>query len=148
MNYYVIQIIFAFLGTLGFSLLFQVPKKLLFWTSFGGIVSWSVYLSLQYLFGGLFLPYMLLAVAAAIYAEIMARIMKVPMTTFLILALIPAIPGGSLYYTMCSVVSKDWVNAQMNGYNTLQYALAIAVGISIIWAIGGIAARIKKEKKG
>lgn len=40
------------------------------------------------------------AIAVTIYAEIFARIKKTPTSTFLIVPMIPLIPGGVLYYTM------------------------------------------------
>lgn len=134
----------AFTGTLGFSLLFQVRKKYLIITSFGGMVTWGVYLILKQFIGGIFLPYMLAAVFAALYSEVMARILKVPVTTFLMLALIPAIPGGALYYTMSNLVQSNMEKAQSYGYLTIQYVLAIAIGTSIVWAAKAILFRMKE----
>lgn len=141
----IIQLLAAFFGTLGFSLIFQVRRKLLFWTALGGMLSWAVYLVLDYILHTIFLPYMCAAVAAAVYAQIMARIQKVPATIYLILALIPSIPGGALYYTMSNVVMKNWSQALSDGKQTLQYALAIAVGISIVWAVTQIVERVRKS---
>lgn len=140
----IIQLLAAFFGTLGFSLIFQVRRKLLFWTSLGGLISWAVYLSLNFAMHTIFLPYMLASVTAALYAELMARVLKVPSTIFLILALIPSIPGGALYNTMSMVVQKQWAEASDFGKLTLQYALAIAVGVSIVWAIDQIRRRVRK----
>lgn len=141
----IIQLLAAFFGTLGFALIFQVRRKLLFWTALGGMLSWAVYLVLDYILHTIFLPYMCAAVAAAVYAQIMARIQKVPATIYLILALIPSIPGGALYYTMSNVVMKNWPQAVSDGKRTLQYALAIAIGISIVWAVTQIVERVRKS---
>ena len=139
------QLLAAFFGTLGFALIFQVRRKLLFWTALGGMLSWAVYLVLDYILHTIFLPYMCAAVAAAVYAQIMARIQKVPATIYLILALIPSIPGGALYYTMSNLVMKNWPQAVSDGKRTLQYALAIAIGISIVWAVTQIVERVRKS---
>lgn len=141
----IIQLMAAFFGTLGFALIFQVRRKLLFWTALGGMLSWAVYLVLDYILHTIFLPYMCAAVAAAVYAQIMARIQKVPATIYLILALIPSIPGGALYYTMSNMVMKNWPQALSDGKRTLQYALAIAIGISIVWAVTQIVERVRKS---
>lgn len=141
----IIQLLAAFFGTLGFALIFQVRRKLLFWTALGGMLSWAVYLVLDYILHTIFLPYMCAAVAAAVYAQIMARIQKVPATIYLILALIPSIPGGALYYTMSNLVMKNWPQALSDGKRTLQYALAIAIGISIVWAVTQIVERVRKS---
>lgn len=139
----IIQLIAAFFGTLGFALVFQVRRKLLFWTALGGMIAWAVYLILDHILHTIFLPYMVAAMAAAVYAQILARIQKVPATIYLILALIPSIPGGSLFYTMSNVVMKNWSEALAYGKRTLQFALAIAVGISIVWATTQIIHRVK-----
>ena len=141
----IIQLLAAFFGTLGFALIFQVRRKLLFWTALGGMLSWAVYLVLDYILHTIFLPYMCAAVAAAVYAQIMARIQKVPATIYLILALIPSIPGGALYYTMSNLVMKNWPQAVSDGKRTLQYALAIAIGISIVCAVTQIVERVRKS---
>ena len=141
----IIQLLAAFFGTLGFALIFQVRRRLLFWTALGGMLSWAVYLVLDYILHTIFLPYMCAAVAAAVYAQIMARIQKVPATIYLILALIPSIPGGALYYTMSNLVMKNWPQAVSDGKRTLQYALAIAIGISIVWAVTQIVERVRKS---
>lgn len=140
-----VQLGSAFIGTLGFSLIFKVPKNLLFGTSFGGMISWFIYLILEYVMGGLFLPYMLASIATALYSEVLARIRKVPATVFLIPALIPSIPGGTLYYTMSNVVQKDWIGVQRYGFLTIQYGLAIAIGISSVQAVEMIGTLLKKR---
>lgn len=142
----IIQLLAAFIGVFGFSLIFQVRRKLLFWTSLGGMLSWGVCLLVSHFTMSIFIPYMLASITAALYSEVMARMQKAPATTFLILALIPSIPGGALFYTMSNVVQKRWPEAIADGKRTLQYALAIAVGISIVWAVDQIVRRIKAER--
>lgn len=145
-----VQLSTAFIGVFGFSLIFQVRRKLLFWTSLGGMLSWGVCLLVSHFTDSIFIPYMLASITAALYAETMARLQKAPATTYLILALIPSIPGGALFYTMSNVVQKLWPQAIADGKRTIQYALAIAVGISIVWAVDRMVQKIKayhKDKK-
>lgn len=69
------------------------------------------------------------SVAVTVFAECMARRKKIPVTVFLVAALIPLIPGGSLYHTMGEVVKGDWEQFARDGGETFLYALSIAVGI-------------------
>ena len=96
---------------------------------------------------GIFISCLAGAAVAAFYAEVQARILKAPATLFLVPALIPLIPGSTLYYTMSGVVGRDWEMARDYGSRTLQYALAIAAGISMVWAVTTMIFRIFKKRK-
>lgn len=83
-----IQIFTGFLGSLGFSILFNVRGKKLLVASLGGLMSWTVFLLLAPLFPSETLRYFFSAAAVTLYAEIFARIEKTPTTTFLVPSLI------------------------------------------------------------
>ena len=51
---------------------------------------------------------------------------------------VPLIPGSSLYYTMSAAVSGNTREISEYGSLTLQYALSIAAGISIVWTFCSI----------
>jgi len=89
---------------------------------------------------------LLRAATAAVYAEILARVKKAPATLFLIIAVLPVIPGSKLYYTMNSVVHKDWSLAKKFGLLTIESAVAIAIGISMIWAGSVMLQNVLKNK--
>ena len=132
----ILQLVASFLGAMGFSLLFNVEKKHLIPCCLGGLLTWTVYLLGARL---LHLPELasaaLSAGACQIYAELMARALKAPATTFYIPALVPLIPGGSLYRTMDAAIGKDWVAFRHYGSSTLQVAMGIAVGLSFVAAV-------------
>lgn len=130
-----LQLIMAWLGSAGFCLLFHLRKELLFFSSLGGLFGWGVYLFAGKYCEGIFFPTLVASAFCALYAEIFARVMKTPATLFFIPAAVPLIPGSTLYYTMSYAVGKQWELAGSYGFMTLQYALGIAAGISLIWAI-------------
>ena len=126
----------AGLGALGFSLIFNVRRELLPAAAFGGLLDWGVYMMAEWFFGnGVFLPSVVAAAFASIYAEAMARVEKSPATVFYIPALIPLIPGGSLYYTMSYAVLGQWDQVQSYGASTAYCALGIAVGMSLVLSV-------------
>lgn len=129
----IIQLIMAPIGSLGFSLLFRLRSRSLFTACLGGLGCWGVYLLAAHLLGGVFLPTMLSAAFSAFYAEVNARLWKAPATVFLIPALVPLIPGSTLYYTMSGLVQQDAAMASHYGILTGQYALGIAAGSCLIW---------------
>lgn len=69
--------------------------------------------------------------AATAYAEFMARLEKTPVTVYLISAIIPMVPGGTLYYTMNYAIAKEWNLFYDFGQRTIMIAAAMAGGIMI-----------------
>ncbi len=143
----VIQLITGMLGSLGFALLFGLRKRYLVSAALGGLLNWSLYLLGMYWWNAIFFAGLLASAASALYSEIMARLQKAPSTLFFITSVIPLIPGSTLYYACSNAVARDWVQAKHYANVTLQYALAIAAGACIIWAITLTIENIKKNKK-
>ena len=131
----IIQLITAFLGSLGFAMLFGMRRKHVFPAALGGLLAWGVYLAVHAWMPGIFLPNLIAAVFSAAYAEFLAHIRKCPATLFLILAIIPLVPGSSLYYAMDAAVNGEFASAGEFGHRTLVCALAIAAGISLVSVI-------------
>ena len=101
----IIQIISAFVGSIGFAIFFKMRGRQIPLAGIGGAITWAVYLLAQQYIVGYFIPYFIASVFVAIYAEIMARVNKAPATIFLTATAVPLIPGGSLYYTMGGLVT-------------------------------------------
>lgn len=129
-----IQIITAFLGSLGFALLFGLRRRYVLPAAVGGMLSWAVYLLMSRLLPSLFLSCLIASACAVLYAELLARAMRTPATVFVIPAVIPLVPGSSLYYAMSCVVQKDFAAAREYGMTTLEFSLAIAAGMSFVLA--------------
>ncbi len=129
-----LQLFAAFLGSLGFSLLFGLRRRYLLLASLGGCLCWGIYLLCS--IGGLadFPANLLAAAFSALYGELLARFMKAPAPLFCIPTLIPLVPGSKLYYTMNHAVQGKLEAAADYGMETLLAALAIAAGISFVWA--------------
>lgn len=140
----IIQLLMALAGAFGFALIFQLKRRFLLTASLGGLLNWGVYLLTFHLSGEIFISCFIAATAAALYCELTAYFMKAPVTLFLVPAVIPSIPGGSLYSTMRFAVKGDWQTAADFGLETLQYALAIAAGACLISILFGILKKIKR----
>ena len=143
----VIQLVTAGLGALGFSMVFNVRRNLLPAAAFGGLLDWGVYLAALWFFGGVFLPSVVAAAFASIYSEAVARMEQAPATVFYIPALIPLVPGGSLYYTMSYAVLGEWEQVQHYGASTIYCALGIAVGMSLVLSVEFTMRKISLRKK-
>lgn len=119
----------AFMGTLGFSLFFNMHGKNIMWAALGGVIAEGIYILFSMMGMNLVVTYFAAAAGVTIYAEIMARIKKTPVTLFLVTGSIPLIPGGMLYATAQMLVQSDSSGFALNAVNTLLTAVAIAAGI-------------------
>ena len=96
----IIQVLASFVGSFGFAVLYNLRGKKLCMAGISGMVSWIAYLIVWNEMPSTFVANLAAAAVATIYAETMARILKTPVTVFLITGIIPLVPGGNLYYTM------------------------------------------------
>ena len=131
----IIQIISGTLGTIGFGILFNIRGKKLAFASLGGLLSWTVYLLLCLFINNEPLVYLLVSITTSVYAEVLAVNLKTPTTTFLIISLIPLIPGGSLYYTMAYALDGNLDSFISKAVSTLSLAAALSVGIIIVLSV-------------
>jgi len=145
MKEYIIQIITASLGSLGFALLFNLRKRHLAIASLNGLLCWSIYLLCNNLFGlDIFFSTLIASVWTASYAEIFARIRKTPASQFMIIGLIPLVPGASLYRSMQALVENNLPKASLYSTATIKYTLGIAAGICLVYTITNIIHNLKR----
>ena len=137
----IIQLATAFLSSFGFSMLFGLRRRFLLPASLGGLLCWGLYLGMDAWMHTEFLSCLAAAAFAVVYAELLARSLKTPATLFVVPAILPLVPGGSLYYTMENAVHGRMEAARAFGVQTLVSALAIAAGISFVVALRELQAR-------
>ena len=128
-------IISGAIGTLGFCLFFKIRRDKLIYGCIGGLLTSLFFCICSDLGLSVLMRNLIPTIVGTLYAEVIARIVKAPTTVFLIPAVIPLTPGGTLYYTMSAIVEGDMVKAQQHGEITLLVALGIAVGIVFISVI-------------
>lgn len=125
--------------------MFNIRGKRFIATGFGGLLATVLYVLFDKLIQTEAITYFLVAVIIAIYAEIMARILKTPSTTFITTSLVPLIPGSSLYYTMTYALESDIENFLNKGIYTLSLASSLALGIIIIAAFTKIVYKLRSR---
>lgn len=131
MNPWIIGIT-GIIGTIGFALLMNVQKNRLLFVGIGGMItSFSYAICLQYL-EGVFIINFIPTLLSALYCEIMARVLKAPVTVFSIPCIVVLAPGGYLYNTMYHMILGNKQEMAMYGSQTVQVAMAIALGIVVI----------------
>lgn len=132
---YILQLIFGLLGALGFSLLFNVSGKKIFYSTIGGLVCIAAFLFMQCIGFNFFVSSVFAAAICGLYAELLSRLVKAPTTVFLTPSLVPLVPGGLLYYTMNFAVNGNFLEFYNLGWKTIGYAFGISIGISVVSAM-------------
>lgn len=106
------KIIFASLVSLVYALRYELSGfKVLTAVSLGGAISWLSYQLAIEAGISLLVANFIAALIMSTYAEIMARIMRMPVTVFLIVAMLPLVPGLTIYQTMVEAVQGNSTEA-------------------------------------
>lgn len=127
-----IPVISSLIGTFGFGVLFNARGKKLVLAAVGGMLSCVFYLAFVYLFTNEIFACLLASVLVSIYAEILARQVKTPVSSFSIPCLIPLIPGSALYYSIKFALNNDWISFVSKATYTISIAAALSLGVIIV----------------
>ena len=124
-----VQCLFAALGCVGFSILFNIHGPGVILCTIGGGLSWLVYRVAGELGCGDIVCYFWSALFASVYSETMARVRKYPAISYLVVSIFPLIPGAGVYYTMTYAVLGQMDQFARQGMHTAAIAGIMAVGI-------------------
>lgn len=132
MTKYFLPCLYSFMACAGFCIMFNLKNfKIAFCSCLGGALGWLVYL-LAAPTGSDIFQNLLAAMAVALFSEIMARTFKTPATVFLIIGILPMVPGGGIYYTMEYCIKGNTAMFLEKGLHTFAVAGSIAVGVSLV----------------
>jgi uncharacterized membrane protein YjjB (DUF3815 family) len=130
--------IISLLSTLGFAVLFNIPRRHLLTASFNGALGWILYTLILY-WGGSVIPACFVgAVTVGLVGELLANLYRKPATIFIIPGIIPFVPGYGIFYTMNSIMLQNFTEAVSKGSESLLIAVAIASGLIVSSSLGRI----------
>jgi len=138
----IMQCIFAFCAIISFSVINEAPKKCLFINGVLGMAGWAVYLyidRISTMLTATFVSGLVLAVAS----HILARILKTPVTTMLIPAILTIVPGAGTVYNL---FLSDMDGALSSLVYTIGAAGAIAIAIFLVDAFVVAIKKIVKKR--
>lgn len=142
-----IQSMFAFFSTLGFGILFNIKGRKLFYAGLGGGLSWFISLYCESLGFDTTSSFFIASIIFSIYSEIMARVLKTPVTTLIICALIPLVPGGGMYYTMYEAINGNTMKSIELGLSTIANAGSLALGIIFVSTLTRLFMLAKRKRE-
>ena len=141
-----IEAIIAFFSAFGFCYLLEAPRRLILPSSLVAIPCWMLYL-----FGcmvGFSSSWAALLSSAVVYllAYALARFLKAPVSVFLIIGILPLVPGFKIYRTIYFMITNEGSTAEALA-DTLLMAGAIALGIFVADLINDVIKKVIKKKK-
>lgn len=137
----------AAFASLGFAILFNIRGDKLFMAALIGGVGGLLYQACLYMNCTVAMSLFLSSICISLLSEVFARVLKCPVTTFLICALIPLVPGGGMYYTMLEIVQDNIDGALVKGVDTMIQAGSIVLGCILVSSMMYIFNQLKDRKK-
>lgn len=136
LGFYLLDFIMSYTATVGFAVLFNVPKKELWYCGACGACGWTLYkliasMSISAGTGAVFFA----AVLITFISRILAYRRRMPQSVYLIGGIIPLVPGTAIYDTMYAGVTGNVVQVLTRGLDTLKIAGVIAVGIMAVLSL-------------
>ena len=138
------QVLAAVTGTIGFSVLYSVPRAYYPYCGFIGGAGWLLYCL------GCSPPEATLF--AAILVVLLSRLFAVkercPVTIFLISGIFPLVPGGGIYWTAYYIVTGEMEMAAQKGFTAVKVAVAIVLAIVFVFQLPQRLFRVRWKKAG
>lgn len=127
--------IFAFCSTVGFSILFHVPKKHIATAGFVGALGWLTYTYFIVSGSGSVLACFAGTCIVAIISDVFSRAFKDAATIFIIPGILPLVPGANMYYTMLAILEGNVTETASIGTETILMAGSIAVALLVVASV-------------
>lgn len=128
----IFQILYGFLSSFGFGILFNVPKKHLFRAGLSGALGWASYLIVMHIFTSPGAATFVASIFIGVIGELFARNTKNPATIFIIPAIVPLVPGAASYRTIKAFIDGKNKEALELAIITIGLAVAISAGLFFV----------------
>lgn len=138
-------LITAMIASSAYGMVFDLKGTPLLFGALGGGIGWVVYKLLLINFNYAF-AFFIAAVVVAIYSEVMARVRKMPASVFILVGMLPLVPGEGIYLTMKALVDGDSVAFMNEGRHTFAVAGALSLGILLVSSLARLVAQLRFAK--
>lgn len=139
-------ILASFIGTISFSILYNIPSKYYISCGFVGVAGWALFALTKTTLGPTWAIF-LASSLVMLLARILAVKIRCPEIIFLIAGIFTLVPGADIYWTCYYLVSSQLDKALTSGSNALGACLAMVLGIAIIHELPQSLFSNKKAKK-
>lgn len=128
----IIQTLGAFFATISLAIILGVPKKFTALAGLDGAIGWLVYLALGSGEEHIVFRSFAAALIVALVSHSFARILKAPVTVFLISGILPLVPGTGMYRIAYYFIEGDGKLFSYYLSQTILVAGVIAIAIFIM----------------
>lgn len=128
----ILQILYGFLSSAGFGILFNVPKKHIFEAGLSGAMGWAGYLFMMRIYASPIAATFVVSIFIGIIGEFFAIKTKNPATMFIIPAIVPLVPGVASYRTIKALIDGNNKEALEHAILTGGLAVAISAGLFFV----------------
>lgn len=127
----ILKLLSSFLGTLGFAIFMHAPKRAWLPASAIGGVAYLVYWALQEM--GIYEPMAIFigALLGSMLGQYLARRMRMIATIFVLLSMIPLVPGLGLYRCMHFLAQEMYGAGADAGVRAMVDIVMIALGLAV-----------------
>lgn len=139
-----LQITGAFLSVVAFCFILGSPRRYILWAGLTGAFGWALYLLLQARGLSIGTSTFFAGCLVSLCGQLFARMLKTPVTIFVIPGILPLVPGAGMYHIVDSMLRSD---GSMTSYYIAQTFIAagmIAMSIIVVDSLF----RIQTIKKG
>ncbi len=125
------EIFFMFIASLTYSIINDCPKKELGYAAFTGSLTWIFYLISLGLGDSVLFANFFSTLLVTIFCKLLTIYRKQPLTLYLVPAIIPLVPGKTIFDALYAVVAGDTPLAIDQAIFTISIACCITLGISM-----------------
>ena len=140
-----IKLISSFVGTLGFAIFMHAPKRAWFPASLIGGVAYALYWALLQFDVAEPLSIFIGALLGSLLGQYLARRMQMIASIFVLLSMIPLVPGLGLYRCMHYLAQEMYSAGVDAGVRAMVDVVMIALGIAVGSYVFRLIARPRKE---
>lgn len=134
MEQFVMPCLYSLIASAAFGVQFNIKLRHMITAAIGATITQLIFVSYELSGTSEMLCYFFSAAAVSVYSELMARRLHVPVNMYLVIGVIPLVPGGYMYNTMITLVGGD-VHAFLPQFaNAVGIAGSIAMGVFVVSA--------------
>lgn len=130
-----LQIIGSFLAVVSFCVLLGAPRKYLPYAGIIGALGWALFILLQEYSFSMGSATFFSGCLICLCSQFLARLLKTPVTVFVISGILPLVPGAGMYHIAFSIMHSNSVMTSYYVTQTLTVAGMIAVSIIVVDSI-------------
>lgn len=141
----ILPCIYSLIASIAFGVQFNIRFRHMLAAGIGAMLTQLIFTCFEVSGMGQMICYFFAAAAVSVYSELMARRVHVPVNMYLVIGIIPLVPGGYMYNTMITLVGGDIESFSHQFAEAVGIAGSIAMGVFAVSAIVRLCRIITKQ---